>query len=115
MSDLMQQMDELMTRTLAMQQARIDEAWLDLCEEAGWVAPKDRRYTPRDVRRLARTRRLRDHLDLDENAIDIVLHMRRQIINLQREMSRMEQRERALRDELRRLQLSNAIDGFFEF
>lgn len=117
MSKRHKQIDELMTRTLAMQQAQIDEAWWAICEEAGWIRPK-LDYTARDVHRLARTRRLRDQLHLDKNAIDIVLHMRRRIVSLQHEMAHMErqmaERERSLREEIRRLQSFVASDGYFE-
>ena len=123
MNELMRQMDDLVSQVMAIHQARIDEAWLQVCEEAGWIRPKPRRggglgYSQRDVRRLARARRLRDQLGLNENGIDVVLHMRRQIVALQEALQSAEQerqqREQQLQAEIRRLRRQIAANGHFE-
>ncbi len=37
-----------------------------------------------------RKQRLRDHLGLDEKAVEVVLHLRRQVLELRREMRELE-------------------------
>ncbi len=37
-----------------------------------------------------RARRLREHLELDDEAVEVILYMRRQLIELQREMQSLE-------------------------
>lgn len=64
-------------------------------------------YTAADIRRLARIRRLRQSLELDMPAVEVVLHLRRQVIELrsllgQLEME-MEQREQLRLREIQEL------------
>ncbi len=43
-----------------------------------------------EIEQERRARRLREHLGLDEDAVEVVLYMHRQLIELQREMQAME-------------------------
>ena len=61
-----------------------------------------------DIRHLARIRRLREVLELDLPAVDVVLNLRRQVLDLLAHIDDMERnmvrREQELMDEIRQLQ-----------
>ena len=113
--------EPLYTRPVAAELARISLDFLRRCEREQIVRPRpmpggDVGYTAADIRRLARVRRLRQSLELDMPAVEVVLHLRRQVIELQTLLDQleleMEQREQAwLREvqELRR-QLAREFD-----
>jgi DNA-binding transcriptional MerR regulator len=113
--------EPLYTRQVAAQLARISLDFLRRCEREQLVLPRPMRsgevgYTTADIRRLARVRRLRHSLGLDMPAVEVVLHLRRQVIGLQTSLAQlereMEQREQEwLREiqELRR-QLAQEVD-----
>lgn len=113
--------EPLYTRPVAARLARVSLEFLRHCEREQLVQPRplpdgSLGYTAADVRRLARVRRLRQSLQLDMPAVEVVLHLRRQVIELQTLLDQlemeMEERERAwLREiqELRR-QLAQEID-----
>lgn len=106
--------EPLYTRPVAAQLARISLDFLRRCEREQLVQPRPLPgggvgYTAADIRRLARVRRLRHSLGLDMPAVEVVLHLRHQVIELQTLLTQlemeMEQREQEwLRDiqELRR-------------
>jgi DNA-binding transcriptional MerR regulator len=64
-------------------------------------------YSPADIRQLLRIRRLQEDLGLDLPAVEVVLHMRRQMLDLLAQLDDVErrkrQRERELLAEIQRL------------
>jgi hypothetical protein len=103
------------TRIVAAQLAEISLEFLERCETERLVRVRVIRggvpgYSARDIRDLARIGRLREQLELDFPALEVVLHMRRQVLGLREQMERLEQEmvqreERLLREllALRRL------------
>ncbi len=95
------------TATVAAQLAGVSVAFLRRCVREGLIEPKvmpggGMGFSVRDVRQLARIRRLRDDLALDLAAVGIVLHLRRQVVDL---LTQLEEQERqALRREQELLQ-----------
>ncbi len=43
-----------------------------------------------EERETRRARRLKEHLELDDEAVEVILYMRRQLVELQREMQALE-------------------------
>ena len=104
--------EALFTRTIAAQLARISLDFLSRLEAEELVRPRGRLqeeecYSAEDISQLARIRRLHEDLGLDLDAVDIVLRMRRQIMDLLRRMEEMERqlakRERDLLAEIQDL------------
>lgn len=100
------------TRQTAAQLARISLDFLQRCELEQFVQPQPVsgggvRFTAADIRRLARVRRLRQSLGLDLPAVEVVLHLRRQVTNLQAELLQIEEqmnlREQTLLEEVAEL------------
>lgn len=100
------------TRQIAAQLARISLEFLRRCEMEQFVRPRpmpggDEGFTAEDIRRLARVRRLRQSLGLDLSAVEVVLHLRRQVVDLQTDLIQMEQqmlqREQVLLEEIAEL------------
>jgi MerR family transcriptional regulator/heat shock protein HspR len=60
----------------------------------------DEGYSAEDISQIARIRRLHEDLGLDLEAVEIVLHMRRQILELLRRVDEMERRLAKREDEL---------------
>lgn len=86
----------LFTRTVAAQLARVSLEFLNRCEAQELLRPRELRegesgYTLADIDRLTLIRRFHESLGLDLEAVEVVLHLRDQILNL---MSRMEEMER---------------------
>jgi hypothetical protein len=97
------------TRIVAAQLAEISLEFLERCETERLVRVRVIRggvpgYSARDIRDLARIGRLREQLELDFPALEVVLHMRRQVLDLREQMERVEkemvQREERLLREL---------------
>jgi hypothetical protein len=97
------------TRIVAAQLAEISVEFLERCETEQLVQVRVIRggvpgYSARDIRNLARIGRLREQLALDFPALEVVLHMRRQVLDLREQMERVEkemvQREERLLREL---------------
>jgi DNA-binding transcriptional MerR regulator len=87
--------EPLYTRPAAAQLAHISLDFLRYCEREGFVRPKSlpgggAGYTVTDVRRLARIRRLHQSLQLDMPAVEVVLHLRRQVVELQTLLDQLE-------------------------
>jgi hypothetical protein len=72
-------------------------------------------FSRAEVRRLVRIQRLCQDLDLDLGAVEVVLHLRRQVMDLQAQMEGLEQqmlqRERALLNEIQTLRRRLAADA----
>jgi DNA-binding transcriptional MerR regulator len=92
--------------------ARISLQMLFACEQEGLIQCYDmpegiRAYRLEDVHLLACIRRLHNDLELEFNAIEIILNMRHQINTLQAQLQarqqRMALREQELLEEIRRL------------
>jgi DNA-binding transcriptional MerR regulator len=85
----------LYTRPVAAQLARVSLDFLRRCELEQIVRPRPLPgggvgYTAADIRRLARIRRLRRSLGLDMPAVEVVLHLRRQVVELQTYLAELE-------------------------
>ena len=103
------------TRIVAAQLAEISLEFLERCETERLVRVRVMRggvpgYSAHEIRNLARIGRLHQQLELDFPALEVVLHMRRQVLGLREQMERVEQEmvrreERLLRElaALRRL------------
>ena len=91
------------TRLVAAQLAEISLEFLERCEAERLVQVRVIRggapgYSARDIRDLARLSRLHEDLDLDFPALEVVQHMRRQLLDLQEMVERLE-REMIKREE----------------
>lgn len=104
--------EPIYTRSVAAELARISEEFLRACEQERLIRTRvmtggGQGYSAADVRRLARIRRLREDLELDLPAVEVVLHMRRRVLDLLQEMDEMErymrQREQELLAEIQQL------------
>lgn len=85
--------------------ARITLDFLRRCEREQFVQPRPLPgggygYNAADIRRLARVRRLRYSLGLNLPAVEVVLHLRRQVIELQTHLAQLE-REMEQREQVR--------------
>ncbi|MCD6289140.1 MAG: MerR family transcriptional regulator [Anaerolineae bacterium] len=110
------------TAETAARLAGISQAFLRRCVREGLVQPKvmpggGLGFSTRDVRHLARIRRLRDDLGLDLAAVEVVLHLRRQVVDLLIELSEQEHqaliRERQLLMEIQELRRQLAEDALW--
>jgi MerR family transcriptional regulator/heat shock protein HspR len=100
------------SRSVAARLAQMTLELLSLCERQGLIRTRtmvggEEGYSAADIHRLARIRRLRDDLDLSLPGVEVVLHMRRQVLDLRAQMDelekRMARREQELASEIRRL------------
>lgn len=91
--------DPFYIRSEAIQMARVTSDILVLCEQEGLVSAQvmtggEMGFNAEAIRQLVIIRRLYQELDLDLETIDLVLHMRRQIIDLHHQLDDLEQRTR---------------------
>lgn len=91
------------TRIVAAQLAEISITFLERCETERLIQVRVMRgghpgYSARDIRQLARIGRLHTDLELDFPALEVVLNMRQQVLDLQEQMERL-QREMIQREE----------------
>ena len=102
--------ERLYPRLRAAELARMSLEMLHRCEEEQLVAARPMvggqpGYTAADIRRLARVRRLCEELELDMPAVEVVLHLRRQVLGLLAELeeaeARIARREQELLREIR--------------
>ena len=108
------------TPPVAAQLARVSLSFVRLCEREGLSRPRPMRggalgYGMADIQHLARIRRLRDVLDLDLPAVEVVLNLRRRVLELLAEMEEMERRmtrrEQELLGEIRELRRRLAVES----
>jgi len=104
--------EPLYSRPVAAQLAHISLDFLRRCERENIVRPRrlpggGAGYTAADIRRLARVRRLRYSLELDMPAVEVVLNLRRQVLELQGYLDQLEveidQREQEWQREVQEL------------
>ena len=97
------------TRVIAAQLANISILFLERCETERLIQVRVIRdgkpgYSARDIRKLARIGRLHADLELNFPALEVVLNMRRQLLDIQEQMESLEgemvQREERLTREL---------------
>lgn len=107
-----QRRQALFARPIAAQLARITLDFLSMLEAEQLIRPRstgegEPGYSAEDITQIVRIRRLHQDLGLDLAAVEIVLHMRRQITDLLRRMEDMEKklasRERELLQEIQDL------------
>jgi DNA-binding transcriptional MerR regulator len=112
----------LFTRPIAAQLARVSLDFLSVLEAEQLIRPRatgegEQGYSAEDITQIVRIRRLHQDLGLDLVAVEIVLHMRRQITDLLRRMEDMERRlagrERELMQEIQdlRRRLGVTVEG----
>jgi DNA-binding transcriptional MerR regulator len=89
----------IFTRTVAAQLARVSVEFLDYLEAEDLVQPRalegeagEMGYAPEDIQQLARIRRLHETLGLDLDAVEVVLRLREQVMDLLDRMAEMEER-----------------------
>lgn len=108
------------TRVVAARLANISLEFLERCEVERIIQVRvmrggGRGYSAHDVRQLARIGRLHYELELDFPALEVVLNMRRQLLELQEQLERMEeeriQREERLIRELVELRRRLSVEG----
>ncbi|MDI6854762.1 MAG: chaperone modulator CbpM [Deltaproteobacteria bacterium] len=92
-----QRQGPLFTRPIAAQLARVSMDFLEMLEEERLIRPRttaqgEKGYSAEDITQIVRIRRLHEDLGLDLEAVEIVLHMRRQIVDLLQRMEEMERR-----------------------
>ncbi|MFN2106490.1 MAG: chaperone modulator CbpM [Candidatus Promineifilaceae bacterium] len=93
------------TRIVTAQLAEISIEFLERCESEQLVQTRVIRggaqgYSATDIRRIARIARLHDDLGLDFNSLEVVLNMRDQILELQRQIEALEQEKARREDQL---------------
>ncbi len=105
--------EPMFIRPVAAQLAQISLDLLRLCEEEGLIQAQvmtggGKGFSVADIRHMTRLRRLREVLDLDLPAIEVVLNLRRQVLDLLSQIDDVERnrvrREQELMDEIRQMQ-----------
>lgn len=108
------------SRTVAAQLAGVSLSFLRRCEREGLIRPKAMAggglgYSAADIRRLIRIRRLREDLGLNLPAVEVILRLRRRVIDLLMELDELEremaQREQMLLEEIHRLRRQLAAEA----
>lgn len=110
--------ERLYSRAQAMEIARISGEVLRWCERERVVQLRAIRgetgYSAGDIRRMARVQRLHEDLGLDLPAVEVVLHMRRRVLDLLAELEEIERgmisREAQLLSEIHHLRRQIAED-----
>lgn len=104
--------EPVFTHSVAAQLARVSLEFLQQCEQEGLIVARRMLggisgFSRSDIRRLVRIRRLREDLGLEFEAVEIVLHLRQQVMDLLNEMDRIERnllrREQELLNEIQEL------------
>lgn len=117
-----QEEDRIFTRSVATQIARITLDFLEACEREALVKPGPmvgggEGYTRTEIDEIARIYRLQRDLGLELGAIEVVLHMRRRMLEMLDEVERLEERmirrEESLHNEIQRLRQQIAGEADF--
>lgn len=112
--------DRVFSRDVAARLARVSHEFLEACEQEELIRPQPMAggtdgFTAADVRTLARIRRLHEHLQLDMAGVEVVLNMRRRMLEMLQEAEQLERemtrREQALRREIWQLRQKLASDS----
>ncbi len=87
----------IFTRSVAAQMARVSLDFLTLVESEALITPKlmeggQAGYGTADIQRLAQIRRLHEMLGLDLPAVEVVLHLREQMLDLLKRLADLEER-----------------------
>jgi len=87
----------LFTRTVAAQLARVSLDFLERLEQDDLIRPREleggeKGYAPEDIGRLSRIRRLHETLGLDLDAVEVVIRLRDQVMEMLTQMEEMEAR-----------------------
>ena len=109
------------TRSAAARIARVSTELLLQCEQEGLLQTRvmtggGRGYSEADIRQMVVIRRLLNDLELDLSTVDVVIHMRQQVIDLLSQIEEIEynfgRREQQLLGEIieLRLQLSKEVE-----
>lgn len=107
----------------ASQLARVSLDFLRECEREGLIRPQMMAhgkygYPITEIRQLARIRRLCDSLALDLAAVEVILHLRQQVVDVIEQLNHLEQqknsREQDLQNEIQvlRYRLANEVDWY---
>ena len=93
------------TRTMAVQLADTSLEFLERCEAERLIEVRSERldepsYSVQDIRQLLLIRRLHDVLEIDLQDLEVVLHLRRQLLDLQEQMQVMERQWTAREEQL---------------
>jgi DNA-binding transcriptional MerR regulator len=111
------------TRALAAQLADISIDFLERCEserliEIRVMQTDEQKYSARDIRRLALIGRLHDVLGINLGDLEVVLHLRTQLLDMQEQMQDLERqwiaREEKLLKEMLDLRRRIAEDADWE-
>lgn len=104
--------EPIYSRPVAAQLAQVSLDFLRLCERENLIQVRvvtggREGYSVADIRRLTRIYRLREDLGLDLPSVEVVLNLRRQVLELMSQVDEMERqmarREQELMDEIRQL------------
>ena len=87
----------IFTRTVAAQLARVSLEFLERLEQDDLIRPREleggeKGYAPEDIGRLSRIRRLHETLGLDLDAVEVVIRLRDQVMEMVTQMEEMETR-----------------------
>ncbi len=93
------------TRTMAVQLADISLEFLERCEAERLIEVRSERidkpsYSVQDIRQLLLIRRLHEVLEIELQDLEVVLHLRRQLLDLQNQMQEMERQWSAREEQL---------------
>jgi DNA-binding transcriptional MerR regulator len=93
------------TRTMTVQLANISLEFLESCEaerliEARTTGVGEPSYSAQDIRQLSLIRRLHEVLEIDMQDLEVVLHLRSQLLDLQDQMQEMERQWSAREEQL---------------
>jgi len=113
----------LYSRTVAVRMAAVTVEFLELCQserliEVHTTRPDEPSYSAQEVRQLALLRRMNEILGIELQDLEVVLHLRSQLLDLQREVEAMERawfaREAQLTREISELRRQLADDVNWE-
>ena len=92
--------DELYTISIAAELCGMHEQSLRMYERRGLIAPQRspgniRRFSPQDVEQIRFIKRLVDELGVNLAGVEVILHMRQQLIEVQEQLESLRQSSEA--------------------